>query len=167
MKTLVALCLMISMAGIGCAAATAVLYGDKDGFGLGIRADEQFDCNVIDSRITSGDGNGTDIYWNIPGGTNTYTWDFSYNPLNRPIKAATLEIFHGGTAEGSKLFLDGVLIGRLSAGEGPGRVGTWARIDIFHLPLSILHLLDGDNILQIRTIWGGNLAVDYFQLTIK
>jgi len=165
MKALASVLVLICMVS-ACGTTTKVLCGDRDGFGLGVKAGEQFDCQVLDSRLTDGDGNGTDIYFNIPGGTDTYTWSFSYTPLSKPIRAATLEIFHGGTWDGSELFLDGAFIGRLSSGEGPNRVGTWARVDRFDLPASVFHLLDGDNTVEIKTIWGGNLAVDYILIRI-
>ena len=165
MKALAFVFVVICMVS-ACGSTTKVLYGDRDGFGIGVRVDEQFDCQVLDSRLTDGDSNGTDVYYNIPGGTDTYTWSFSYTPMRRPIKSATLEIFHGGTSHGSLLFLDEAFIGLLSSGEGPNRVGTWARVDRFDLPSSVFHLLDGDNTVKFKTIWGDNLAVDYLLIRI-
>jgi hypothetical protein len=164
MKALAFALILICM--VSACATTTVLHGDKDGFGLGVKADEQFDHTIIDSRIAAGDGDGTDVYFNIPGGTDHYTWSFSYAPLSKPIKSATLEIFHGGVCHGSELFLDNHFIGKLTNGEGPRRVGTWARVDTFYLPASVFHLLDGDNTLKVKTIWGGNLAVDYILIRI-
>jgi len=157
--------LMISMICTACATVTA-LHGDKDGFGLGVQADEQFNFRLIDSRIISGDGDGTDVFWRIPKGTDHYTWEFSYSRLDKPIRAAKLEIFHGGAWQGSQLYIDDHFIGCLSGGEGPNRVGTWARMDRFDLPMSALPLLDGDNTLKIKTIWGDNIALDYFELKL-
>jgi len=41
-----------------------------------------------------------------------------------------------------------------------------ARIDRFDLPVSALPLLDGDNTVKIKTIWGDNIALDYFELKL-
>lgn len=152
------------------ATTMTVLYGDKDGFSLGTRVNELFDPEPIANYWNGvptgwiGDGDGTDVWKHTPGGMDTYIYYLSYN-LPDTITSAYLTLFHGGTAEGAQLFVNDQLIGQATPGEGSGRQGNWARLDTFNLA-DRLFLLDGTDMIEIRTIQGDDLVVDYVELVI-
>jgi hypothetical protein len=143
--------------------------GDKDGFSLGTVVGQQFDPQPIANYWLgaptgwNGDGDGTDVWKHTPGGLDTYIFSFHYADV--PKVDATVTLFHGGTAVDARLFLDGVDIGGLTPGEGPGRLGDFARLDAIDLS-PFLGLIDGDDAFEIKTIQGDDLVVDYISLAI-
>jgi hypothetical protein len=149
---------------------TTMTIGDMDGFSLGTLVGESFDpqpiANYWDEMPTgwNGDGDGTDVWKHTPGGLDTYIYEFSYDDV--PKLNAFVSLYHGGTAIGARLHLDGVDVAGLTAGELPGRFGNFARFDRFDLT-PFLGLVDGHDTFEIKTIQGDDLVVDYISLQLN
>ena len=143
------------------------LYGDKDGFGLGVKEDSTFNWRDLPDKPQEGEGM-TDFFTSIGDLPLTWTHTYSLSGIGM-ITSATLEIFSGGQGiyGDSKVFLDGQLLGTLTNGDSGNR---YARKDVINL-MPYVHLLGGNNAIKIETctdLEGGvdNWVLDYSLLTI-
>ena len=149
------------------ASATIIssLYGDKDGLGLGIGDGESFNYEAISNAADA--GTITD-QWIYADQSWSQTYDFGGFG---PIIGGSLEIFTGGQGYHglSRLFIDDVLIGTLTDGDGydGGNMLNVGRLDIFDLTPWV-HLLDGAETMRVDvTSSGDGWALDYSELKIE
>jgi hypothetical protein len=155
--------------GVASSAIVIDLYGDKDGFGIGILPDESYDYTpsfIADDledigTITDDWIQGDQIF--------SHTYDIS--GLG-PVTSASLEIFTFGQGwHGvSQLYIDDNYVGDLTDGDNSGIIlgDNFARLDIFDLT-SYASILTGGNTIRIDTagIDNDNWALDYSELEIN
>lgn len=144
------------------------LYGDRDGFGVGIAPDASFTGFYPDlSKDDPADiGNLTDTY--VLG---DQSWSHTYDLTGLgAIKSVQLEIFSYGQGwHGvSNVFFDEVLVGQLTDGDNSIQLlGTnWARLDTFSLSPS--GSFSGLNTVRVDTASPNDdqWAIDYSELRI-
>jgi len=136
------------------------LYGDKDGFGLGVKENATFDWHGLPVGFQGGDM--TNFFTTINDLPLTWTHTYSLSGIGM-ITSATLEIFSGGqgTYGESKVFLNGKKVGTLTNGDS-GNI-NYARKDIIDL-MPFVHLLDGNDAIRIETCTGPGEAADNWVL---
>jgi hypothetical protein len=138
------------------------LYGDKDGFGIGVPDGDTFDWMAVGPS----DGDGTD-QWR----TGNYSWLHTYNisSLDGPIVEASLELFHGGDGQfaPSEVFVNGISVGLLTVADGIALGANYAFLDIIDLTPAITSLGGSDNISVSVSAGGDGWVLDYSELTIK
>lgn len=164
---------MLVWAGTAFAATVTDLYGDKDGFGIGLMngysqstfpppdivADDAADVGTITDRHLTSD--------------HTWSRTFDLSSLGA-ITSASLEImtYAQGYKGLSSLYLDGTLIGTLTDGDTTYEPGSpnlnMAWIDTFDLMAFAGDLLDSASILRIDTVRSDDWwYLDYSELTIS
>ena len=144
------------------------LYGDRDGFGIGATAGNEFSWQLIDQQ---GPGNSDPLYtdqWTnrsiLPlSWTHTYALE-GFETLT----SARLEIFTGGQGDYglSQLYLDEHLVGSIASDNG--NVARCHTLDLS----SFLYLLDGSDTFKLVTAlssdgWVDNWVLDYSALTVS
>ncbi len=115
----IAACLVLTATSVSAAAITS-LIGDKDGFGIGVHADESFLPGSLPGMDGPGDPDGTDKWF-----YNQQSIVHNYTLPVYPINTARLEVFTGGQGfdpinpEGAptSVFLNGTFIGYLTIGD--------------------------------------------------
>ena len=157
---------------ISCGPLTAATitspYGDQDGFGIGVQANEPFDWLLIDQQ---GPEDSDPLYtdqWTDKGILPlSWTHTYSLDGLGQ-LTSACLEIFTGGQGDfgDSQLYLDNLLVGSISS-DG----GTIARRHTLDLS-SYLYLLDGSDTFKLVTALrsdgqADNWVLDYSALSIS
>ena len=149
----------------GAMAGTLVdLYGDKDGLGIGVLANEGFDWNSVGPA----DGDGTDV-WRYGSQSWSQTYDLSGVGA---VTSAKIEVFHGGLGyDGlAELYLGSYFLGYLSDGDDVGDDYNYAKVDVFTFSDAgmLAELLDGQADFSIVAPSGGDgWALDYAELTIN
>jgi PEP-CTERM motif-containing protein len=145
------------------AQATAIivdLYGDKDGFGIGVLDGEEF----LRSDITGvSDGDLTDEWIN---GTQPWSHTYDFSSLDGPVVEASIEIFHGGDgSQGpSEVSINGVFVGFLTDVENGGH--DYAALDTFNLTSDAIETLTGNDTITVQTYFLDGWVLDYFELTV-
>ena len=151
---------------IGSAAQAAAivvdLYGDKDGFGIGVLNGEEFwrddITGVSDGDLTDEWINGTQPPW-------SRTYDFS--SLDGPVVEASIKIFHGGDgSQGpSEVIINGVSVGFLTDVDNGDH--DYAALDTFNLASDAIATLTGNDTVEVRTeSFMDGWVLDYFELTV-
>lgn len=158
---------VIGWATMASGATIADLYGDKNGFGLGVEENATFDWHGLPLGFQGGDM--TNFFTTI--NDLPLTWTHIYSLLGVGIiTSATLEIFSGGQGlyDDSEVFLDGEKVGTLTKGDTGNK--NYARKDVIDL-MPYVHLLDGNDAISVETCTGSgggvdNWVLDYSLLTI-
>lgn len=164
----VAAVLSLGLAGQAAGATVTSLYGDKDGFGIGMAPDQSFTgfYPALSKNDPADAGTLTDEYLTGDG-----TWSHTYDLTGLgAVVSVHLELFT--YAQGwhgiSDVYFDDVLVGQLTDGDNSGAflVTNWARLDTFDLsafgPFDGVHSIRIDTASPNDDIW----ALDYSQLTI-
>ena len=146
------------------------LYGDIDGYGIGVPVNGSYTgyYPTLSKNSPADVGTITDE-WLI----GDKAWSQTYNISNfLSISAVSLEVttlgqgWHGLSA----LYFDGQLMGTLTDGDNSGAslATNWSRRDVFNLS-SCISLLDGVSAIRIDTYGTNNdqWALDYSKLTIS
>lgn len=154
------------------------MYGDNDGFGIGVTENSSFEWSSV---VASGDEGFTDqwisqeVNFYLP--TYTHSWDIS--KLSGPVTFAYLEIFTGG--QGwldqyyglTKIIINGQDYGYLTDGDSTefyvsaDEKGNYARLDVVNL-LSLGDFSSGLLTVSIETaLLGDGWVLDYSKLTIS
>ncbi|MEW6221086.1 MAG: hypothetical protein AB1634_16350 [Thermodesulfobacteriota bacterium] len=165
---LIAVLAGVALAGQAQAGTITDWYGDDDGFGRGVLADDSFAWRDVIQEPD--DAPGTDRFssriWTVPSWTHDLGWDGSGT-----LTGASLEIFSGGQgAYGpSEVLVNGLAIGSLTDGEIGGT--NYARLDAFDL-LPYIGLFGDSLTVSVRTAgspcgWQDNWVLDYSRLTLS
>ena len=151
------------------------MYGDKDGFGLGVTENSPFEYDAV---VASGDEGYTD-QWVF--GTNTYEHTIDFSLFSSPLTSAYLEIFAGGVGwydvdyGQAKIQVNGQDFGLLTDGDftepyvSPADNGNYARRDVIDLmSLSLADFSSG--LLTVSIVVGSEddgWVLDYSKLYIS
>lgn len=141
------------------AATVTSLFGDQDGFGIGVGEGETFAWNAVVP-----DGDGTDEM--IRGLPLTWTHTYDTEGLGT-LESATIEVFHAnlGLGGAAQIFIGDELVGTLTDGNSGG---IHARKDVFDLS-PYLSLLTGTTTFTIvpNPTMQNNWYLDYAHLSIE
>lgn len=166
-KMLCVILSFITILGITCTANALTvtdLYGDQDGFGLGVSEGQVFHFGTL---ATADPGTITDQWMN---GVQSWTHTYSLTGLSS-VRRASLEIFSGGsgtTGTLASISIDGQEFGRLSYGRSTDPDSPFpniATIDIFDLT-PYLAFIDGFDSLTVTTQANDGWVLDYSKLTV-
>lgn len=149
---------------IGVVNATTIvdLYGDQDGFGIGLSNGDPIPFNAL---VTESDDDGFTDQW-IYGTQWVHTYDIS---VLGTLALATLTLFSGGQGWMglSELYVDNVFVGTLTDGDGVGPLYNYAYIDTYDL-LPFASHFDGATTFTVQTVSSGDgWALDYSELTLS
>ena len=156
---------VFSSAGVAVAAPVTVsdLFGDQDGFGIGVLDGQDFDWSLIGGA----DADGLTDTWV----TNNQSWAHTYDLSGiSTLTSAYLEVFTGGagtdgTFGPADLLIDGTLVGQLTVGYNPISGYNKAVKDVYDL-MPFSSLLVGANTILVSTgldSW----ALDYSLLSLE
>jgi hypothetical protein len=158
--------MLLWMTVMASAATITSLYGDVDGFGIGVTNGNQFNYTSVGPPDP---GTITDE-WIF----NNQSWTQTYSMAGLgTITSASLDIFTGGIGVGGPgsvtLYVDSILVGALSVGDGP-YLGIEpmqvAWLDTFNLMPYLPSLTDGSVTILITT-GGDGWALDYSKISIS
>lgn len=157
--------LMFGIAGSAQALVIQDLYGDQDGFGIGLTEGLY---NYWPHPVTLG-GEGITDTWNY--GPQSWTHVYDISGLGT-IQTATLEIFTLGQGFYglSELYIDSAFVGTLTDGDDmdvTGQEANRAVIDVFDLMPFSGYLNGADTIEVVTYTPGDGWALDYSLLTIS
>ncbi len=154
--------LIIAMTSIATANTVTSLYGDKDGFGIGVLPDQGFDWGSVIQG--AGDPSNTDIWMY---GTQSWVHSYSLSGLGA-ITGAAFEIMTGGQGLGelSNLYINSQFVGTLTDGDDTGPMYNYARLDVFNL-MPFVSYLTGTDTIQVVTSGGDGWVLDYSQITLS
>lgn len=172
-KAVVALCATFIFSGSASALTITDLYGDKDGFGIGLvdgYTQSTWPAPPIVADDAADIGTITDQYL-----LSNQTWSHTYDVSGlSSITSASLEIqtYAQGYLGLASLYIDGVFVGNLTDGdttyEGTGPNTNSVRLDTFDLYAYAGSLLDGASLIRIDTVRGDDWwYLDYSELTIS
>lgn len=161
----------LSMANAG---SITYLIGDKDGFGIGAKADETFAPTTMPGYDGPGDGDGTDKWF-----YNQQSFSFTYDLPFLSVNGAQLEVLTGGqgynpfdiySGAPTSVFLNDTLIGYLTIGDFAPYPSNYARNDVLDLA-PFLGLLTGNDTFRFRpfatgSAFGDGWVMDYLELTL-
>ena len=154
---------MFGMVGVANATTVVDLYGDQDGFGIGLSHGDGANYTSI---VNEADDDGFTDTWVY----STQSWSHVYDLSSLgTLTTATLEIFTLGQGlQGlTSLYVDDQLVGTLTDGDDVGPAYNYAFIDSFDL-LAFSSYLDGADTLRIETLSSGDgWALDYSMLTLS
>lgn len=169
-RFLVFSCTMLLILGAGrMANATTVtsLFGDQDGFGIGVLPDQTFYFGAVTAEA---DDDGFTDQWVYGDQSWTQTYDISGLGA---LTSASIELFTGGQGWYglTELYVDGSLVGTLTDGDtsdgGETPAANYARLDVFDL-MPFASLIDGSESITINTVLDGDgWVLDYSLLTLS
>ncbi len=135
--------------------------GDRDGFNIGVGANEGFEF----AAIGDGDGDGTDQWHD-----GSFSFMHEYSITGGAIVSASLELFTGawGYDTQAGVYLNGAFVGFITAGDGDAEPYNFARRDVLDLS-SYVSLLTGSDVFEIRpedSLYDSGIF-DYAHLTVN
>ncbi len=169
-KILIILCsvfLVVSVTGLANAITITDLYGDEDGFNIGVTDGEGFSEYDVMGADSANDDEGFTDTWIMGDQSWSHTYDISGMDT---ITSITLELMTGGQGYEalSQIFIDGELVGTLTDGDYATPDYNYARLDTFDLMPYVASLLDGASELTVDVSSGTDgWVLDYSKLAIS